>query len=161
MERVILSLHDSGVVGDDDSTLLQSVIQALPLAAAILDDRGCVVVMNGRYQRRHAEGTAGNEGLLSVGLGPSGYRLLVEKDPDARSARFDEVVARYGLTRREAEVLSLLMEGLASRTIAARLELGVRTVESHVARLLQKSDAESRSELIARVFQSMHGAPRR
>lgn len=92
---------------------------------------------------------------MAVHLGSSGHRLLLEKEARTRQAGFAAAVARYRFTRREAQVLELLMEGLASRTIAARLELGVRTVESHVAKLLQKSEAESRSELIARVFQEI------
>jgi DNA-binding CsgD family transcriptional regulator len=139
--------------GLDDSNLLLSVMQALPLGAAIVDEDGAVVAMNGRFQRQRANWRTEPDGFVTVQLGSTGHRLVLERESAARKLAFEAFVARYALTRREAEVLTLLMEGLASRTIAARLELGVRTVETHVARLLQKSETESRSELIARVFQ--------
>lgn len=154
MERLIHSFHRHRcVVALQDAALLFSVIHALPIAAAVVDERGAVVVMNGHYQQRRRMN--GAEAFMAVHLGSSGHRLLLEKEARTRQAGFAAAVARYRFTRREAQVLELLMEGLASRTIAARLELGVRTVESHVAKLLQKSEAESRSELIARVFQEI------
>ncbi|MDP9069704.1 MAG: AAA family ATPase [Actinomycetota bacterium] len=54
-----------------------------------------------------------------------------------------------GVTRREAEVLALLGEGLANREIAERLYLSSRTVERHIANLTVKTGVRGRSELIA------------
>ncbi len=54
-----------------------------------------------------------------------------------------------GVTRREAEVLTLLGEGLPNREIAERLYLSPRTVERHVANLTVKVGVHGRSELIA------------
>jgi DNA-binding CsgD family transcriptional regulator len=53
---------------------------------------------------------------------------------------------RFGLTRREAEVLEALGERLTNAEIAARLYLSERTVESHVASLLRKVGARNRVE---------------
>ncbi|HTP24538.1 MAG TPA: response regulator transcription factor [Anaeromyxobacteraceae bacterium] len=53
-----------------------------------------------------------------------------------------------GLTPREAEVLSLLAEGLANKTIAQRLGISERTAKFHVESILGKLGAESRSEAI-------------
>lgn len=52
-----------------------------------------------------------------------------------------------GITNREADVLALLVEGLANKQIAARLHLSPRTVEKHVESLLRKTGARSRTEL--------------
>ncbi len=52
-----------------------------------------------------------------------------------------------GLTGREEQVLSLVMEGLPNRGIAERLFLSPRTVEKHVERLLAKTGAANRSQL--------------
>jgi predicted ATPase/DNA-binding CsgD family transcriptional regulator len=49
------------------------------------------------------------------------------------------------LTPREADVLRLLALGLPDREIAAALFLSVRTVEGHVAHILAKLDAPSRT----------------
>jgi len=51
------------------------------------------------------------------------------------------------LTPREAEVATLVAEGLANRQIAGRLHLSVRTVETHVDRALGKLDFHSRTQL--------------
>jgi DNA-binding CsgD family transcriptional regulator/tetratricopeptide (TPR) repeat protein len=57
--------------------------------------------------------------------------------------------ADLGITAREAEVLGLVVEGLANRDVAARLSLSVRTVEKHMESLLRKSGCASRTQLVA------------
>ena len=61
-----------------------------------------------------------------------------------RSRRSDTRAHPDGLTRREAEVLELLREGLADAAIAERLVLSRRTVEHHVASILGKLGVSSR-----------------
>ena len=63
--------------------------------------------------------------------------------------------ARRGLTRRERDVLRLLIEGRSDRDIAAALFIGRRTVESHVASILNKLGLESRAAVAAYAVQ--HG----
>ena len=53
--------------------------------------------------------------------------------------------AMLGLTRRELDVLRLLVEGHADREIAAALFIGRRTVETHVAGILNKLGLDSRT----------------
>jgi two-component system, NarL family, response regulator NreC len=55
---------------------------------------------------------------------------------------------QIALTRRELEILQLLMLRRSSREIAATLSLSVKTVESHKFNLMRKLDVHSRSELI-------------
>ncbi len=57
-------------------------------------------------------------------------------------------VGEIALTRRENEILQLLMLRRSSREIAATLALSVKTVESHKFNLMRKLDVHSRSELI-------------
>jgi DNA-binding NarL/FixJ family response regulator len=54
-----------------------------------------------------------------------------------------------GLTRREVEVLRLMMLGLADKVIAHRLERSVETARSHVKAILMKLGASSRTEAVA------------
>lgn len=58
-------------------------------------------------------------------------------------------LAERGVTAREAEILTLLGEGLSNRDVATRLYLSPRTVEKHVENLGRKIGAGSRSGLVA------------
>jgi len=51
-----------------------------------------------------------------------------------------------GLTRRQADVLDLLADGLTNAEIADRLVLSVRTVDTHVAAILERLGVRSRRE---------------
>jgi DNA-binding NarL/FixJ family response regulator len=55
--------------------------------------------------------------------------------------------SRMGITRREADVLMLVVEGCPNREIAERLYLSVRTVEKHVESLLRKTATRTRTQL--------------
>jgi DNA-binding NarL/FixJ family response regulator len=52
------------------------------------------------------------------------------------------------LTERELEVLKLVAEGLTNRQIAARLNISIKTVQSHRANLMDKLDLHDRTELV-------------
>jgi DNA-binding NarL/FixJ family response regulator len=54
-----------------------------------------------------------------------------------------------GLTRREAQVLSLIAQGKHNREIAAELMLSPRTVERHVGKILAQLDVPSRAAAAA------------
>jgi len=55
----------------------------------------------------------------------------------------------FGLTAREMEVLTSLAKGLSNRAIAKQLNLSTRTVEHHIASILQKMKVQSRNEAVA------------
>ncbi len=71
-----------------------------------------------------------------------------ERDSErhADEAAFRE--RRATLSAREAEVFDLLVEGCATKTIAARLDITVRTAEHHRGAVLRKFDANSISALM-------------
>ena len=54
-----------------------------------------------------------------------------------------------GVTGRQREVLDLLTRGMSNKDIASALTISPRTVEKHVEALLRKSNAKSRSALVA------------
>ncbi|HYM02131.1 MAG TPA: LuxR C-terminal-related transcriptional regulator, partial [Stellaceae bacterium] len=50
---------------------------------------------------------------------------------------------------REVEVLSALADGASNKAIARRLGISFHTVKFHVASILTKLDADSRTEAVA------------
>lgn len=66
-----------------------------------------------------------------------------------RDAGLPAALRERAVTRREADVLALVVEGRANREIAERLFLSPRTVEKHVERLLAKTGVDRRAELVA------------
>jgi DNA-binding NarL/FixJ family response regulator len=66
-----------------------------------------------------------------------------------RSARFLADGRRVALTRREGQVLDLILEELPTREIAARLGISGVTVRRHVSELEHKLDARDRKAVVA------------
>jgi DNA-binding NarL/FixJ family response regulator len=63
------------------------------------------------------------------------------------------------LSRREREVLDLLLENLANKEIANKLHISERTVKFHVSSLLSKFSVRRRTDLILLCFQTRSSAP--
>ncbi len=63
-----------------------------------------------------------------------------------RGRRADTRANRFGLTRREQEVLALVCEGLTNAEIAARLFIAEKTVDNHVSAVLAKMRVGSRRD---------------
>lgn len=53
------------------------------------------------------------------------------------------------LSHREREILALLADGLGNKQIAARLDISVNTVKTHLEMLFDKLGASSRAEAVA------------
>jgi DNA-binding CsgD family transcriptional regulator len=70
-------------------------------------------------------------------------RRLQHPAPDGRPAEW----AQFGISRREADVLRLVVEGCSNREIGERLYVSVRTVEKHVESLLRKTSTRTRTQL--------------
>jgi DNA-binding NarL/FixJ family response regulator len=64
-----------------------------------------------------------------------------------------KVDASSDLSRREREVLDSLLENLANKEIASRLNISERTVKFHVSNLLNKFGVRRRADLIMLCFQ--------
>ena len=76
------------------------------------------------------------------------HQGLRHMDPVA-THRVAESMFHEPLTGREKQVLELVATGCANKVIAARLQIGVGTVKTHMRSVLDKLDAESRTEAAA------------
>jgi DNA-binding NarL/FixJ family response regulator len=73
-------------------------------------------------------------------------------------ARRLKVDTSADLSRREREVLDSLLENLANKEIASRLNISERTVKFHVSNLLNKFGVRRRADLILLCFQQRQAA---
>jgi DNA-binding NarL/FixJ family response regulator len=72
-----------------------------------------------------------------------------------RRRREEALRDRPTLTAREQEVLDLMASGADNKTIAASLTLSIHTVRNHVESILEKLDAHSKLQAIAKAYE--HG----
>lgn len=67
-------------------------------------------------------------------------------DPEITSAEMPE-----DLTKRERQILDLVLDGLSNKEIAEKIDKSVRTVEAHRFNLMKKMEAKNLAELINKV----------
>ncbi len=79
--------------------------------------------------------------------------VAIQPHPMEGSNGAPSAEAEHGLTAREVEVLRLLIVGRSNREIAETLFISPRTVGTHVTKILDKLDVESRSAAVARALQ--------
>jgi DNA-binding NarL/FixJ family response regulator len=84
------------------------------------------------------------------------YWLAVQRATGVNSSeRLGATAKRWGLTQRQTMVLSCLVEGQANKQIASQLACSESTIELHVSAILQKSECQSRSEVVAKFWGSL------
>ena len=86
--------------------------------------------------------------ILTSLCGLTGLNLDQENDHKNREKGETKERSRYNLTKREKQILRLIYEGQTSKQIAEKLYISKRTVESHRANILHKTNSRNTAELI-------------
>jgi len=86
--------------------------------------------------------------LALVGPGKAADVVLVVPPPPPPTRRAPEGWAA-ALTARELEVLALLAEGASNKAIARTLGVSVHTAKLHVGQVIDKLDANGRTDAVA------------
>ena len=140
-EVLMLTMHES-----------ESLVRSLGAAGV----RGCVLKSDaGRVLVSAIEQLLQHKPFFSpkvadwVTTGEPGRNLAVGKV----RRNFDQ------LTLREQQVLQLIAEGLSSKQVATRLEISLKTAETHRANLMRKLNIHSVSELIRYSIRNRIAAP--
>lgn len=95
---------------------------------------------SGRWFRLHAS-PLGDDGRVAV---------VIEI---ARASDLVPILLEaYGLTAREADIVSLIARGLSTKQIAAELCISRHTVSDYTKAIFDKCDVASRGELVAKIF---------
>jgi len=146
---VILSLTTARAVGALEP--LAGVLRAPPVILLVDDPRGAWTA-EARRAGVHAvldRDSTVEQITAAISAATAG---LITLHPDVFAAAARPTLGGGGdegaLTTREHEILEMMAEGLSNRMIARRLGISMYTVKSHVASILGKLRAGSRTEAV-------------
>ncbi|MDQ3642027.1 MAG: LuxR C-terminal-related transcriptional regulator [Actinomycetota bacterium] len=120
-------------------------LAAIRLAAGApeIQPRVRVRTRSGRWAVLHASEMAG--------LG-EGRHVAVVVEPATSAELAPMILLAYGLTRREADVARLVLQGKPTKAVSRELRISQNTVEDHLKAIFAKVGVSSRGELTATVF---------
>ncbi|WP_163266808.1 LuxR C-terminal-related transcriptional regulator [Chelativorans alearense] len=178
-DEIALALFDLAMPGMKDAGSLEAVLDFRR------DMRVAVVSASTRKSDMLAALSAGVHGYVPKGLGAAELAAALgrvlegaiyvppeiaardksdeprEEQPEPSKEQESRVLA--SLTRRQREVLILLVDGLSNKEIARKLQLGEGTVKIHLAALLRGLGVRNRQAAAAtgaRLLSSREGEPR-
>lgn len=106
------------------------------------------ILRQGRVVASHLVGQVDEETL---------FRQMSGRGEGA-DARVDEILARFGVSERERDIIRLLLMGLSNQDIGGNLDIAPNTVKAHVYSIYRKTGVKNRMELAHLV---RHGGDRR
>ena len=143
--------------GDADfaavSAMLGEVADEAFRARARSGNGEALLMADGRAVGFHFRPVALKQTALQRG-GASGVLILRtgEARGEGPDGRLDLLQFAYGLTAREAETASGLLDGLSPEAISDRLDTSINTTRTHLRRVYEKVGVQGQNELTARLL---------
>jgi DNA-binding NarL/FixJ family response regulator len=131
------------VVGDD-------INEAICYSLLRMGAKGILNYAEAREQLQRALPQVANGGFWVPRQVLSGFVDSILSNAQGRRLKADTATH---LSRREEEVLDSLLENLANKEIASKLNISERTVKFHVSNLLSKFGVRRRADLIVLCYQ--------
>lgn len=91
--------------------------------------------------------------------GASARLIAVRIEPFRRRNALARAAHRFSLTKREVDVLALILGGATSREIAGTLHITETTVQGYSKQLLNKTATRTRAAMVARVLEWTSESP--
>lgn len=85
--------------------------------------------------------------LWPVGLLMRIVDVPEESQREEANESFDALCTRYEISKREAEIIASICEGLTNQQIADRLFISLQTVKDHTSRIYLKTEVKNRTQL--------------
>jgi DNA-binding CsgD family transcriptional regulator len=114
--------------------LAQLFVRSLPFAPSILKDYGPIEVA----------WYLGADTLLLV----FGLRYLFKTEVNLACNLPEQFVQKYGISPRECEIVSMMVQGLGNRKIGETLFISALTVKNHIYHIYQKTGATNKIQLV-------------
>jgi DNA-binding NarL/FixJ family response regulator len=114
-----------------------------------------LVMTGSMYVPPHMLGLAFGQGMGRAAGQPAAGPLGAAARPEPHQKV--PTMKDIGLTPRQSEVLSLLLQGLPNKLIARQLNLSVETVKDHVAAVLRALGVSTRTQAVLAVSQMTQG----
>jgi len=114
--------------------LAQLFLRSLPIAPPILRDYGLIEVA----------WYLGADALLLL----FGLRYLFKTEVNLACNLPDHFVQKYGISPRECEIVSMIVQGLGNRKIGETLFISALTVKNHIYHIYQKTGVANKIQLL-------------
>lgn len=149
------ALAEVSALGGDTASAIQHLSAArdtyerlgTPVELVLIHLRLCeLLIAAGREKDAAAERESGSAIARKLGMRTALTRF--QPEPSASPAASGRGTAGNGLTARQRDILHLLAAGLTNKEAASRLSLSPRTVEMHVAGLLDRLNCRTRAAAV-------------
>ncbi|MGH7890548.1 MAG: helix-turn-helix transcriptional regulator [Thermodesulfobacteriota bacterium] len=97
------------------------------------------------YLSNYQRGTDGRDYIL----------VLIERVSPAEKINLNKAAQRYKLSKREVEVVELLILGHKNKEIAERLCLCIYTIEDHLKKIMKKMQVGNRTSILAKLLETL------